>query len=273
MLVFGILLPLGLVALTGCGVLARDTPAEPQSPRTNPALGIQWVRVEGGRFMMGTPDGEEPRYDPEGPQREVEVSGFWMGATEVTNAQYNAFLRDMEARGGEPWERVRGSGAMHPGLDASFKGDAQPVVCVSWEDAMAFCEWVGRGVTLPTEAQWEYACRAGGKGRFCFGNDAARLGDYAWYVANANGVTHPVAGKKANAFGLYDMHGNVWEWCADRYSEEYPRSKPAAGADRVDRGGAWDDTAGLCRSANWDWNAPTLRNATLGFRLVAPFAP
>ncbi len=248
-----------------------------QPPQTDPALGIQWVKVEGGKFTMGSPEGEEGRSNDE-LQHEVELSGFWMSATEVTNAQYNAFLKAMEDKGGEAWDRVKGSGANHPDQKSEFKGARQPVVRVSWDDAKAFCDWVGHGVTLPTEAQWEYACRAGSAGRFCFGDDEAQLGDYAWYGANANGVTHAVGGKKPNALGLYDMHGNVWEWCSDWY-DAYTAGPvkdpagPAAGALRVCRGGSWVYVPRYCRSASRVWYDPRDRSLISGFRLVAPPAP
>ncbi len=254
-------------------------PSTPQPPQTDPALGIQWVKVEGGTFTMGSPDDEKGRYKDEGPQHQVELSGFWMSATEVTNAQYNAFLKAAQ-RDPAVWDRVKESGANHPDLKSEFKGARQPVVRVSWEDAKAFCDWLGNGVMLPTEAQWEYACRAGSTGRFCFGDDEAQLGDYAWYGANANGVTHAVAGKKANAWGLFDMHGNVWEWCSDWYDEEYYKASPlkdpagpAAGALRVLRGGSWYFEPWNCRSASRAGSDPRNWNDGLGFRLVAPLAP
>ncbi len=251
-----------------------------QAPQTDAALGIQWVWVEGGKFLMGSPNHEEGHYDDEGPQHEVEVSDFLMSATLVTNAQYNQFLEAMEAQGGAAWERVKESGANDPYLESKFKGARQPVVFVSWEEARAFCVWVGHGVTLPTEAQWEYACRAGSAGRFCFGEDEAQLGDYAWYFENAGLVTHEVAGKKPNALGLYDMHGNVWEWCADWCDEEYYKSSPtknptgpANGDFRMFRGGSWFCEPGDCRSANRGRYLPWHQDGNLGFRLVAPFKP
>ncbi len=228
----GLLLSLALgLALAGCdkkdkneqpGKEDTNNPSEHQPPQTDSALGIQWVWVEGGKFLMGSPADEEGRAGDEGPQHEVELSGFWMGATEVTNAQYNAFLKAMEAKGGEAWERTRLSGANYPALDSKFKGDNLPVVYVSWDDAMAFCDWLGNGATLPTEAQWEYACRAGSMMAYGMGQGGTQitkdnLGNYAWYQKNANAVTHAVATRKPNALGLYDMHGNAWEWCLDWY--------------------------------------------------------
>ena len=108
--------------------------------------------------------------------------------------------------------------------------DEHPVVNVSWNDALAFCRWLskkeGKICRLPTEAEWEYACRAGSTTRYCFGDDASDLGEYAWYGANSDRKTHPVGTKKPNAWGLYDMHGNAWEWCADGYDAEYYEKSP-----------------------------------------------
>jgi formylglycine-generating enzyme required for sulfatase activity len=154
------------------------------------------------------------------------------------------------------------------------------VVFVTWNDARAFCDWLskkeGKQYRLPTEAEWEYACRAGSPSRFHFGNDEAELGQYAWYSENSKGQTHPVGQKKANAFGLHDMHGNVWQWCADWYDSAYYQNSPkedpqgpnTAGASRVIRGGSWDDSPRLCRSAYRPCDAPSSRLSDLGFRVV-----
>ena len=131
----------------------------------------------------------------------------------------------------------------------------------------------GTGYRLPTEAEWEYACQAGSKGAYCFGDDRSELKKYAWYYENSGGTTHPVGAKKANAWGLYDMHGNVWEWCWDWYGK-YPTSPqknpsgPPAGSYRVLRGGSWSIPAGYCRSAYRDWNDPSNRRYDLGFRVA-----
>jgi formylglycine-generating enzyme required for sulfatase activity len=127
---------------------------------------------------------------------------------------------------------------------------------------------------LPTEAQWEYACRAGSKTRYCFGDDEKQLGDYAWYSKNSGNKTHPVGEKKPNAWGLYDMHGNVWEWCQDWWKDGYYKESPvddptgaATGSSRVARGGSWYDPALSCRSAIKILNVPRGRNSILGFRV------
>jgi formylglycine-generating enzyme required for sulfatase activity len=150
-----------------------------------------------------------------------------MGVTEVTQAQYEAVM------GTNP---------------SYFKGQTNPVENAFWEDATEFCkklsEKTRQTVRLPTEAEWEYACRAGTQTAFSFGDDPSALGDYAWHAGNSGERSHPVGQKKPNAWGLYDMHGNIWEWCADRYGK-YPKgfatdpSGPTTGDTRVSRGGSW----------------------------------
>ena len=166
-----------------------------------------------------------------------------------------------------------------------FTGDDLPVETVSWTDAVAFCEKLnemkrdtlpaGYHYTLPTEAQREYACRAGTTKRFSYGNDTGyiQLGSYAWYDENSSSGTHPVGEKLPNDWGLYDMHGNVWEWCLDWY-DEYPEGSitdpqgPQSGTLRVDRGGSWSRNARICRSADRDRGRPVFANYDLGFRVA-----
>jgi formylglycine-generating enzyme required for sulfatase activity len=159
--------------------------------------------------------------------------------------------------------------------------DEHPVVNVSWNDAKAFCDWLGgkEGKTyrLPSEAQWEYACRAGNTTRYCFGDEESGLGEYAWYDKNSGSRTHPVGQKRPNAFGLYDVHGNVCQWCADWYDDNYyeksPTDDPAGpstGTDRVYRGGSRLDDARICRSAYRGKSAPGNRSDFLGFRVLVP---
>ncbi len=201
----------------------------------DPRTGIVFLLVEPGTFLMGSPAGEEDRDDSEGPVHEVEITRpFYLGLTEVTQAQ---------------WQRVM------KGNPSRWKGDDLPVERVSWNDAMEFCREAG--YRLPTEAEWEFACRAGSTTRFCFGDEENRLGEYAWHDGNSGGRTHPGGRKKANAWGFYDMHGNVWEWCADRYAKDYfgrsPRLDPpgpSSGRYRVLRGGSWGWETSLCRSAS-----------------------
>ena len=148
---------------------------------------------------------------------------------------------------------------------------------VSWNDAVRFCQWLSkkedRTYELPTEAEWEYACRAGTTTAFSFGDDPKALGDYAWYDGNSGSHTHPVGEKKPNPWGLYDMHGNVWQWCADRYGPYQEGSiKDPKGADvgesRVFRGGSWGSQLRLCRSADRDGGNPDHRYGDGGFRIV-----
>jgi formylglycine-generating enzyme required for sulfatase activity len=200
----------------------------------------------------------EPPTD-EMPVRWVEIrEAYWLAETEVTNAQYERF---------DPaHERSQYS-----------KDDDSPVAEVSWEDAQAYCDWFskrsGRPIRLPSEAEWENACRAGSEGEYCFGDDEKRLAEYAWFDANSERRAHAVKTRRANAWGLYDLHGNVWEWCADGYGPyaEAPRdgraqTSPGASPYRVVRGGDWDWPAVRCRSASRFWYHPGIRWDVLGFR-------
>jgi formylglycine-generating enzyme required for sulfatase activity len=215
-----------LMFMAGCWALAAGAagPATQPStstsqPSTQPAkeltlhLGnkvtMKLVLIPAGKFLMGSPKDEADRRDDEGPQHEVKISKpFYMGVYEVTQEQYEQIV------GKNPSSGLR---------------DAQnPVETVSWEDAVAFCKkfsaLTGRAVRLPTEAQWEYACRAGSATQFGFGGKEEDLSDYAWWghdKGNGHGCTHAVGQKKPNNWGLYDMHGNVSEWCADAYDKDY----------------------------------------------------
>ncbi len=232
---------------------------------TLPARIETLVWIAPGTFTMGSPSGEKGRYSEEGPQTKVTISrGFLMSKYEVTQAQYKAVM------GTNP---------------SSFKGDNKPVEQVSWHDAVAYCAKltekekaagrlpVGYEYRLPTEAEWEYACRAGTTTAFSFGDDVSKLGEYAWYGGNSSSTTHPVGKKKPNGWGLYDMHGNVWEWCQDWYGN-YPGGSvtdpqgPATGSYRVERGGYWRSFAGHCRSADRNGYGPGSRYRGLGFRPV-----
>ncbi len=153
---------------------------------------------------------------------------------------------------------------------------------VGWPECQVFLEklnakFAASGVKfgLPTEAQWEYACRAGGSGKFFFGDDDSQLADYAWFAGNSGGTTHPVGAKKPNAWGLYDMHGNVCQWCADWYAPDYYQNSPAADPPgvalsyhRVVRGGCFDQFASHCRTAYRNMNDPADRNDNVGFRVM-----
>jgi len=198
------------------------------------ATGLELVYIPAGNFLMSSPESESGRSrfaGREGPQHRVTLTkGFYLGKTEVTQAQ---------------WEKVMG---FNPSL---FKGAGRelPVDTVGWKDCRTFCEKAGGGLRLPTEAEWEYACRAGTQGPY-----AGDLDEMGWYLGNSDGATHPVGGRKPNAWGLYDMHGNVWEWCQDiidKYSNEAVTDPagPEKDGERVLRGGSWAAYASDCRSA------------------------
>lgn len=218
--------------------------------------GIDLVWVPPGHFYMGSDDGsveEEPRHAV------TLAHGFWMGMYPVTQGQ---------------WQAVMGNNP------SGFKGEPElPVENVSWEDCQAFAKRLtsyGEGVfRLPTEAEWEYACRAGSTGDWCFGNDESQLVDYAWSHDVADGRTHPVGQKKPNAWGLYDMHGNVCEWCEDHRHQDYngaPDRGQAwlddSGDERITRGGSWCIITPECRSAYRGWFArPATKADFMGFRI------
>mgnify|MGYP003838934991 CR=1 FL=1 len=150
------------------------------------------------------------------------------------------------------------------------KGEDAPKLKISFEDGVMTADY-----RLPTEAEWEYACRAGRKSDYCFGNDRSELGDYAWWEANSDAHSHSVGGRQPNAWGFYDMHGNVWEWCSDWYGEypSSPQTNPrgsSEGSNRVIRGGGWYGPAYGCRSARRSGSYPDLRGDSVGFRLVSP---
>lgn len=211
---------------------------EPEKPRYVPYEGFrdalsgggnapEMVYLPGGTFTMG----DERGNDNERPTHLVRLDAFAMGRTPVTVGEYLHFCE--ETRGhwpewleeGSQYHLEKGTDDYYTERGVSREAVDLPIVGISWEDARAYCAWLGEqtGETyaLPTEAQWEYACRAGSTTRYCFGDDEKALVDYAWYAANAQGKLHPVAQKRPNDWTLYDMHGNVWEWCADWYAGGY----------------------------------------------------
>jgi len=222
------------------------------------SVGMKLKLIPAGEFMMGSPESDEWAQDDEKSKHRVRITKpFYLGVYEVTQAEY---------------EKVMGE---NPG---SFKGGSNPVEMVSWHDAVEFCKRLsakeGKTYRLPTEAEWEYACRAGTTTLYCTGDDPASLGEYAWCAENCDQKTHPVGEKKPNAWGLHDMHGNVLEWCADWYgryaSEEVSDpSGPETGSYRVDRGGSWFSGARYCRSADRGRVVPILRGENLGFRVAS----
>ena len=218
--------------------------------------GIVFVRVPGGTFMMGSLEGEEGRREDE-LQHEVTLTPFLIAKYELTQNQ---------------WEKVMGS------RPSSFTGDNLPVEKVSWEDCKDFCRRAG--LALPTEAQWEYACRAGSETAYHSGDSEEGLKKVAWYgiAFSRGGKTHPVGEKMANGFGLHDMHGNVWEWCEDLWdpafygkpeaTQKNPVRTASGSGDRVFRGGCWDGNASFCRSGARLYDRPSDGSRFVGFRPV-----
>ena len=226
---------------------------------------IAWVSIPAGNFFMGSPSFEKDRGLNEA-QYQVTLSAFKLSKYEVTFEQYDAFC-DATGRS-KPKDEGWGRGS-------------RPVINVSWNDATAFAEWMG--CRLPTEAEWEYACRAGTTAPFSSGNNLTTAqanydGNYPYNnneKGECRGKTLPVGSFAPNAWGLYDMHGNVWEWCSDGYGA-YSRSAQtnpkgaSSGFQRVFRGGSWFDRAYCCRSANRNYDTPDRRSRFMGFRLVTP---
>ncbi|MEW6669350.1 MAG: SUMF1/EgtB/PvdO family nonheme iron enzyme [Thermodesulfobacteriota bacterium] len=224
--------------------------------------GYELVRIPAGVFMMGSHASEKGRDEDEGPVHEVRVPEFYMGRFPVTNEEYGRFLKDNpKVNPPKYW------------ADRQFKQPRQPVVGVSWGDARRYASWAG--LRLASEAEWEYACRAGTRTRFYTGDSATDLDHAGWYGGNSSDRLHPVGEKKPNAWGLYDMHGNVWEWVEDAYHGSYKGApgdgsawidKPR-GSGRVVRGGSWLGSARDCRSATRDDNRRDVRYGSVGFRL------
>lgn len=227
---------------------------------TTNSIGMEFVLIPAGEFKMGSPSSEEGRNDREGPVHTVTIEkAYYLGKYEVTQKE---------------WREVMGSNP------SNFKGDDLPVEYVSWNDAQEFVKKLNEKegtnkYRLPSEAEWEYAVRAGTTTRYSFGDDETDLGNYAWYSSNSGSNTHPVGQKQPNAFGLYDMHGNVWEWVQDLYHSDYDGAptegsawENGVGSDRVFRGGCWNAVAGVCRSAVRYGRDPGFRADGLGFRLL-----
>jgi formylglycine-generating enzyme required for sulfatase activity len=238
---------------------------------SNLPQGFVWV--EPGSFVMGSPRTEVDRDNVEGPQTTVTISrGFWMGIHEVTQKEFSLVMHQNPSQ---------------------FKGDLLPVEQVSWFAATNYCEKLtiqeraagrllnGYSYRLPTEAEWEYACRAGTMTRFSYGDDPGyvNLGKYAWYRPTSGNRTHIVGQKLPNPWGLYDMYGNVFEWCSTWYAP-YPGGRvtdpkgPPSGSNRAMRGGSWLWFGGDCRSASrGNYDPPDGLDDYFGFRVVVGMAP
>ena len=229
---------------------------------------MTFKEIPAGTFTMGSPGNELGRQEDEHQHKVTISKAFYMQTTEVTQGQWKSVM------GTEPWK----------GKLFVKEGPNYAASHVSWDDAVAYCkklsEKEGKTYRLPTEAEWEYACRAGAETRWSFGDDEKVLGDYAWYDKNAYNIgelyAHQVGQRKPNAFGLHDMHGNVHEWCHDYYGEDYYKQSsekdptgPTSGSSRVLRGGAWDFNSRFSRSARRGRNDADSRDSYFcGFRLV-----
>ena len=215
---------------------------------------LEMIRIPGGSFLMGSSE-----YECEKPIHLTTLSPFFIGKYPLTQAQ---------------WKAVMGHNP------SNFKGDQLPVERVSWAVAVEFCaalsERTGKTYRLPTEAEWEYACRAGSTSRFSFADESEDLDQHAWYYNNSEQKTHSVGQKMPNAWGLHDMHGNVFEWCHDWYDDDYYQQSPQIdpqgppfGTSHVLRGGSFLTVSYLCRTAYRFSNWPDLRYYDIGFRVVA----
>lgn len=269
------------------------------------------VAMPAGEFLMGSPVSETGRNDNEGPQHKVKLDPFWMGKHEITWDFYDLFAfknmeKEMANRFPDPEKSVAKTDASTrpspPYVDMSFGmgRSGYPAINMTQYAAIKFCKWLydktGVFYRLPTEAEWEYACRAGTKTAYSFGDDASKLGDYAWYIDNSDDAYKQIGTKKPNPWGLHDMHGNVMEWTLDQYLPDY-YAKKAAGEVKESyapvtelyptsvRGGSWDDEATVSRSAaripsspDWKILDPQLPKSEwwmtsasfIGFRLVRP---
>jgi formylglycine-generating enzyme required for sulfatase activity len=277
----------------------------------NTSVKFDMLPIRGGKYSMGSPSSEKGRNDDEGPQHEVSVGPFWMGKYEVTWDEYEVFMFQLDiARRKlskeEPTVLDKAADALtrptKPYTDMTFGMGKEgfPAICMTQYAAKKYCQWLsaktGRFYRLPTEAEWEYACRAGTKTAYSFGDDAEKIGDYAWDYDNSGETTHLIGKKKPNPWGLFDMHGNVAEWCADQYQPDFYKKVASKLTDNplvvpkevepcVVRGGSWDDDPEKLRSAvrvasNADWKQqdPQIPQSVwyytdalfVGFRVVRP---
>ncbi len=247
------------IAVIFCLCMAGYLFAEEKKSITN-SIGMEFVLIPAGSFMMGADKNFEDASDHETPRHPVTISKpFYIGKYEVTQDQWVAVM------------------SSNP---SNSKGRTKPVENISYDDTLLFIrklnEKEGTGkYRLPTEAEWEYTARVGTTTAYSFGDDKNKLGQYAWYQDNSEKETHPVGQLKPNVWGLYDMHGNVWEWVQDWYSEKYYANSPStnpkgdsSGSHKVLRGGGWATPARSCQSAIRSINLPTDRKSDIGFRLV-----
>jgi len=251
------------------------------------SIGMKLRLIQPGTFMMGSPASEAGRASDDRQHQVTLPKQYYMGIYPVTVGDFKRFVDkvgyktegERDGKGaygwtGKEWVQDAKITWRNPGFTQTAQ---DPVVCVSWNDAESYCQWLseveGKSYRLPTESEWEYGCRAGSRTAYCFGDGEARLSEYAWYHGNSGSKTHPVGQKAPNAWGLYDMHGNVWEWCSDWYGDYLggtltDPTGPSTGSCRVSRGGSWGFEAAVCRSASRGRAGPSSRGSDLGFRLA-----
>lgn len=268
-------------------------------PDTN--ISYEMAPVPGGEFTIGSPEDEPGREEDEGPRKRVKISPFWMGSHPVTWNEFELFMYPGSSDSADDDRIDAVSRPTPPYVDMSFGmgKNGYPAISMTHHAASKYCQWLsaktGRFYRLPTEAEWEYAARAGTDTAYFFGDDPQDLDEYAWHDGNSENKTQPVGQKKPNPLGLYDIHGNVWEWTLDQYLPDGhqhlddgavdPWAKPDAEYPRVVRGGSWNDGPERLRSAarrasspDWKMMDPQLPQSVwyhtnalwLGFRLVRP---
>ena len=277
-------------------------------PGTNITYGM--VPIRGGEFLLGSPGNEQGRKPDEGPQRRVRIEPFWMGVCEVTWNEYETFLYRARRMGSyitvdrDPHTNALADAVAMPtmpyiDLSLGMGRDGYPAINMTQHAANKYCQWLsaltGQYYRLPTEAEWEYACRAGTTNRYSFGDDEKRLGEYAWFERNSDYKYQKVGRKKPNPWGLYDMHGNVAEWTLDGYNAGAYAMFPDGALDpfvrgtrpypHVVRGGSWKDDPAKLRSASRQFSVPKWKEADttlprsawhmveadfVGFRIVRP---
>ena len=318
---------LALVAVAALGSLTLATAEEPKAANVTNTIGMKLTLVPSGEFLMGSGESAEETaaffkknygmdlltadfFKDEHPQHRVRITKpFYLGTYHVTRGQFRQFVKDSGyktdvekgdkpgAWGWDPEKKKFGFNEEYSWRNVGFEQtDEHPVVNVSWNDAVAFCKWLshkeGKTYRLPTEAEWEYACRAGTTTRYSSGDDPetlakvanvadatakAKLPNWARPIKARDGYvfTSPIGQFKPNAFGLYDMHGNACQWCADWYGEDYYSKSPIddptgpdTGDVRVLRGGSWVDKPYYSRSASRSWDIPVSRGNNTGFRVV-----
>ena len=233
-------------------------------------VNMKMIWVEGGDFLMGCTSEQGNCESDEQNVRRVTVDGFYIGMLEVTQSQWEKVVGTSIY---QQWTKADISGSPSRGVGPDY-----PMYCVSWDEAMEFCRLLsnkmGRTYTLPTEAQWEYAARGGNKNEGAKYAGSNMIDAVAWYTDNSGSSTHIVGSKRANALGIYDMSGNVWEWCKDWYANSYVSYDtnnpvgPSSGSNRVRRGGSWNFSASGCRVAFRNSSSPGNRRDYLGFRVV-----